>query len=229
MARCVLFVPGLYNLLLSPHPDDLVFSVFSILTKEENNLALVFFNISSFTRWPVKSKKLVTGYRTLEDRAILRSLKTKVKYLNLADNSLKDSTDNDLLSIKKLELDLPAKIYSPLGVGGSPNHLQVRNWAINHWIGWERKTELYFYEDLPYAAKSDDLEQEEEHILQELEKTCGPLQKLAEPLTAAQLDRKLRKCRSYFSQTDYSKLIGNHAKNRADSSTKFAEIFYRAG
>ena len=84
-------MPGLYNLLLSPHPDDLVFSAFSILTKKEDNLALVFFNVSSFTRWPVKSKKLVTGYRTLEDRAILRSLKTKVKYLNLEDNSLKKS------------------------------------------------------------------------------------------------------------------------------------------
>jgi hypothetical protein len=229
MARCVVCAPGLYNLLLSPHPDDLVFSAFSILTKKENNLALVFFNVSSFTRWPVKSKKLVTGYRTLEDRAILRSLKTKVKYLNLEDNSLKKSAEIGLLSNQKFEPELPAKIYSPLGVGGSPNHLQVRDWAVNRWIGWERKTELFFYEDLPYAAKSDDLEQEEGRIIRELEKTCGPMQKLAEPLTATQLDCKLRKCRAYFSQTDYSKLIGNHAKNLANSSTKFAEIFYRAG
>ena len=222
-------MPGLYNLLLSPHPDDLVFSAFSILIKNPNNLALVFFNVSRFTRWPVKSKKLVTSYRTFEDRTILRSLKTKVKYLHLEDNSLKDSTDSDFISNLKVGLDFPTKIYSPLGVGNSPNHLQVRKWAVDQWIKWERKPQLYFYEDLPYAAKLENLEHEEERIIVELERSCGPLQKHAESLTGAQLQRKLRMCRAYFSQTDYTELIGQHAKKRAGPTMKFAEIFYRAG
>jgi len=223
-------VPGLYNLLLSPHPDDLVFSAFSILVKKQKNLAIVFFNVSSFTRWPVKSKRLVTGFRTLEDRTILRSLKTRVKYLHLEDNSLKESSDSDLLSTEGLDLELPATIYSPLGVGGSPNHLQVRKWAVEKWLSWEKKSMLNFYEDLPYAAKTKNLEVEEKQLLRELERTCGSLQKIKEPLTKTQLERKLRMCRYYFSQTDYSDLIGKHASNRADpGSMEFAEIFYRAG
>jgi LmbE family N-acetylglucosaminyl deacetylase len=216
-------VSPLYNLLLSPHPDDLVFSAFSVVTKKRNNLALVFFNVSSFTRWPIKSRKLVTGYRTLEDRAILNSLGAKVKYLNLEDNSLKKSGQILQLSDKESKLEPPERIYSPLGVGNSPNHLEVRDWAIKRWISWKKQSTLYFYEDLPYAAKLENAGSAEKTIIDELEKACGPIEQVKEHLTESQISRKVRLCKSYFSQTDYSEMIGNHAK-----SVGSAEIFYRA-
>jgi len=221
-------MPGAYNLLLSPHPDDLVFSAFSILSKKTNNLALVFFNVSSFTRWPIRSVKLISSYRTLEDRAILRSLKTKVRYLFSEDDSVKRSKGTDRLSSWDIKVDLPRRIFSPLGVGGSPNHLQVRNWAIERWIAWDKKCELIFYEDLPYAAKIRNAEQIESQMISELRPSCGMIEKKLEPLSASQVARNMRLCKAYFSQTDYSEIIGDYAKIRGTStSTGFAEMFYR--
>src|SRR5579872_2675702 len=118
---------GPYNLLLAPHPDDLVFSAFSALSSKEKKLAIVFFNVSTFSRWPIRSRTLVTLLRTLEDKFILNFLGTKVKYLFKKDSSLlaTDPTNNKAWAswIKPP----PSSIFCPLGIGEHPNHKQVRN------------------------------------------------------------------------------------------------------
>jgi hypothetical protein len=217
-----------YNLLLSPHPDDLVFSAFSILSKQENNFALVFFNFSNFTRWPIRSAKLVSGLRTFEDKAILSTLKAKVRYLFSEDDSVKVPEGTAGLKSWDIKIDFPHKIFSPLGVGGSPNHLQVRNWAIKRWNDWNKKCELIFYEDLPYAAKIENSKQAESQIINELQRSCGRIEENLETLSASQVADKIRMCKAYFSQTDYSEIIGKYARIQGRSTlTGFAEMFYR--
>jgi hypothetical protein len=218
-------------LLLSPHPDDLVFSCFSVLAKPKglHNRAIVFFNISTFSRWPIHSRRLVSTYRTLEDRFVLGSLHVEVKYLFGRDSSLESSSDtNDQLDWD-LNLEIPSAIYSPLGVGHNENHLQVRDWAVKHWVRWQKKCSLLFYEDLPYAAKlGDTLEDKEVVITRELEAICGNIEFILEPLSGEDLARKLRFSKLYYSQTDYTDLLKSFAKQRGRSTeTGFAEAFYR--
>src|SRR5712691_2216056 len=77
------------SLFLSPHPDDLVYSTFSALTEaSKSRFAIVFFNVSGFTRWRFLSRPAVTLLRTLEDRLLLNLMGVRVSYRNLSDSSI---------------------------------------------------------------------------------------------------------------------------------------------
>ena len=214
------------NLLLSPHPDDLVFSAFSALTKcDESDLIVVFFNVSKFTRWPIRSRKLVTLYRTTEDRAILRMAGAKnVAYLFARDNSLEQPNK---VGDWSRELEPPESILSPLGIGNNQNHVFVRNEAVKQWKIWSRSPRLLFYEDLPYAAKISNPEAELKSLIASLETECGPLKEVVQPLSPLETSRKKRLCKAYYSQTDYSELIAKHASLRG-KETGFAELFFQS-
>ncbi len=218
-----------YNLLLAPHPDDLVFSAFSVLSRPNaRNIACVFFNVSKFTRWPFKSVKIVTAYRTLEDRLILGFAGVKkVTYFFGKDSSVTEANDSTIFNLSGFSM--PSKIFSPAGVGEDPNHIAVRETAISTWKLWGKLPELFFYEDLPYAAKLIDCEEIEKSILTDLSKKCG--RKIEEkicPLSQTELFRKTSLSKAYFSQTNYSDLLGKYAKLKGrNSATGFAEIFFR--
>src|SRR5207245_11228947 len=77
------------SLFLSPHPDDLVYSTFSALTDtSKSRSAIVFFNVSSFTRWRFLSRPAVTLLRKLEDRLLSNFMGVRVSYKNLPDYSI---------------------------------------------------------------------------------------------------------------------------------------------
>jgi len=200
-----------------------------VLTSGQENRAIIFFNSTKFTRWPVHSKKIVSAYRTLEDKLILGAMDVKVKYLFGCDESIKNLPEPVPRIEWGLNLKMPSKMYSPLGVGGNRNHLQVRAWAIKRWLEWGKKCQLLFYEDLPYAAKLGASFEDVEHsIIGALEPVCGKIQLCLEPLSAESLRRKLFLSRSYFSQTDYSQLLEDFAKIRGRSlKTGFAEAIYK--
>jgi hypothetical protein len=216
-------------LFLSPHPDDLVFSCFSAIKPEFTNVAIIFFNSSTFTRWPIHSKTLVSAYRTLEDRLVLGVLGVKPRYLFLSDTSIINPIGRIPGIEWDLKIDVPSGIYCPLGVGYNRNHIQVREWAIRHWLEWQKNCDLFFYEDLPYAAKLESSRAEEEvSILKELESRCGKIEPLLKPLSAEMLSRKLLLSRLYFSQTDYTSLLESFAKFRGKSTqTGLAEAVYK--
>jgi len=127
-----------------------------------------------------------------------------------------------------MQLEMPSRIYSPLGVGGNANHIQVREWAVKHWLYWEKKCDLFFYEDLPYAAKLESsLNETEQSILREVEPSCGKIYPCLEPLSKKMLERKLLLSRFYFSQTDHSSLLEKFAELRGKSTkTGFAEAMF---
>jgi hypothetical protein len=219
-----------YNLMLSPHPDDLVFSCFSALSFPKiERRAIVFFNSSRFSRWPIRSEKLVSTYRTLEDSFVLNTLGVNVTYLFEKDSSI-NNPSTVTPKVWNMRLDRPARIYCPLGIGNNRNHLEVRDWAIKRWLGWKKSCELFFYEDLPYAGKIEgSLTETESAIIKSLEPVCGRLIDLRlEPLSADTLARKLFFSKMYYSQTDYSGLLERFAKLRGRKlESGFAEAVFR--
>lgn len=221
-----------YNLLLSPHPDDLVFSGFSALCEHSEKRAIVFFNVSRYTRWKVKSKLLVSGYRTLEDRIILGLFGVRVSFLFLEDTSLCNERPQsvNLTELKAMlpSRILPRKIFCPLGIGGHSNHLLVRQSGIDLWHSWEKKPELFFYEDLPYATF--DLRNSRyslEGCLDDVKRFCGTLRIAWRPISASEMRQKLLAGRAYASQTNHTKLLAEHSRKLGkECSAEFAEKYF---
>jgi len=197
------------SLFLSPHPDDLVYSTFSALTDaSKSRFAIVFFNVSSFTRWRFLSRPAVTLLRKLEDRLLLNFMGVRVSYKNLPDSSITQKRTG----YASEGTPTFSELYSPLGVGGHPDHLFVRDFALSIWKGMKGKTVMFFYEDLPYAARMKDLGATEKELAVEVGEICGRLEARCLPLTKNALRRKRLYSRLYLTQTDQSGLILSHAR-----------------
>ena len=212
------------SLFLSPHPDDLVYSTFSALTDASRwRSAIVFFNVSSFTRWRFLSRPAVTLLRKLEDKLLLSFMGVRVSYRNLPDSSITQKRTGHGGG----GTPVFSELYSPLGVGGNPDHLFVRDFALSIWKRMKRKTVLFFYEDLPYAARTKDLEATEKELAIEVGEICGRLEAKCLPLTKNMLWRKRLFSRLYLTQTDQSDLISSHAKKVGEEcGLEYAERFF---
>jgi hypothetical protein len=208
---------GGFDLLLSPHPDDLVYSAYAALSdRARPKVGVVFFNVSKFARGRLLPTIPVTAFRTLEDRLILGRNGVKTSYLFLRDSTTRDDGNHELarwpLAPGPSAVSLPQRIFAPLGVGGHEDHLLVRRAAISWWsAGYGRIPQVCFYEDLPYAAKSRNLEEEEKRITDELEAECGALRAEHWRLEPSLLRRKLLFSRLYLSQADKAELFLRHA------------------
>jgi hypothetical protein len=132
----------------------------------------------------------------------------RVSYKNLSDSSIAQKRAGYASGVTLSFSEL----YSPLGVGGHPDHLFVRDLALSIWKGMKRKTAMLFYEDLPYAARTKDLEATEKELAIEVGGICGRLEARCLPLTKNALRRKRLYSRLYLTQTDQSDLILSHAK-----------------
>jgi hypothetical protein len=209
---------GGFDLLLSPHPDDLVYSAYASLSdRTRPKLGVVFFNVSRFALGRLLPMVPVTALRTLEDRLILGWNGVKARYFFLRDSSLRENNDNQSLGRWPLAPGpsvggTPHRIFAPLGVGAHEDHLLVRKAAISWWsTEYRRIPQICFYEDLPYAARSENLWAEEERIVNELEAECGVLQPEHWRLRPPLLRRKLLFSRFYLSQADKVELFLTHA------------------
>jgi hypothetical protein len=182
---------------------------------------VVFFNVSRFARGRLLPTVPVTALRTLEDRLILGRNGVKASYLFLRDSTMRDDNDDGHHlhhgrwppSLPgPSAADPPCRIFAPLGVGAHEDHLLVRKAAISWWsVEYERVPQICFYEDLPYAARSENLEAEEKRITDELEAECGALQAKHWRLQPSPLRRKLLFSRLYLSQADKGELFLRHA------------------
>ena len=202
-------------LFLSPHPDDLVYSTFSTLMESAGfGTAIVFFNVSRFTKRGLLPKFLVTPMRTLEDALILARLRIETTFLWMEDSSCRpDFIDQELVNSK---LDsfrgTYVSIYCPLGVSGHIDHLAVRSAGVNLWLKSGKRSRICFYEDLPYAARMKDVDVEVETRVRELTGTCGRLVVLYRPMNSDGVRRKLFFGSRYLTQNNHSNLLEMHAK-----------------
>lgn len=203
------------SLFLAPHPDDLVYSAFSALVEHAGvGTAIVFFNVSRFTKWGLLPKYFVTIMRTLEERIILTRLRVSSLFLWMEDSSVRSyPTEGQLVTSKLKGLQRTFRyVFCPLGISGHSDHLAVRSAAIDYWISCDRKPRICFYEDLPYAARLKDLEVEVETRVRELSQRCGHLSVQYQPLGVNPFRRKLSFSRLYLTQNDHRALLEEHAK-----------------
>jgi LmbE family N-acetylglucosaminyl deacetylase len=227
------------SLFLSPHPDDLAFSAFSALIRnqKEKNTCITFFNISSSTRWgriphgwANVPEVLTSILRTFEDRLALVSLGLRSKYLNMSDSKAYQRR-NEYPKVKSLlgSNSAPDRIYAPLGVGAHPDHIYVREFAFLLWNRFGTKPKLLLYEDLPYSFYSESKEANFDDCIQNLQSRRKITANIVyELLSREQFLRKMRILKFYFSQMDD---LGRerfllHARNVGrEVSTEFAERY----
>ena len=202
-------------LFLSPHPDDLVYSAFCALTESAGvGRAVVFFNVSRFTKWGLLPKHIVTMMRSIEEQLILAKLQIKSSFLWMEDSSCRrEMINQNFVSSKLMDFQGTYQcIYCPLGISGHTDHLAVRSAGVDLWLKSGKRSRLCFYEDLPYAARLRDLESEVETRVRELTNSCGQLSIRYHPMDLDRVKRKLFFSRLYITQNNHGKLLKMHAR-----------------
>jgi len=207
------------TLLLSPHPDDLVYSAFSALIEPFNRkVAVTVFSLSRFTKWGLGSPRLVSTFRKLEDKLAFTLLGVRSFHLDQPDTSVVVARRSTPRLVCR-----PNIIYSPLAVGSHPDHLVTRGLAIRMWLEANRRPRLFFYEDLPYAARGVGYE----GVLEALSCEVGLLKPHFIPLSEYQLRLKMLFSRLYITQTDYTGLLRRRAEeNGLNCGVRYAEVFF---
>jgi hypothetical protein len=169
----------------------------------------------------------------MEEIAVMGAHKVKPRFLFLRDMTVGRPTRNEILKLPKLGSilhDVPKHIYSPLGIGGNPDHLAVRFSAVDFWReSCGSKPELFFYEDLPYAAR-DFTSGTLENCLKQVERIGNcTLRAKARPLSEEGIHRKASLCKIYLSQTNHGSLLVRYAKQLGkEYGYDFAERYFVA-
>jgi len=203
------------NLFLSPHPDDLVYSAFAAVTRYAGEAdAIIFFNSSRFTKWGLLPKKIVTATRTLEEKLILSRLGLKSSFVWLNDSSCK----REQVESREIQSHIPrdswriGKVFCPLGIAGHPDHVALRDAAVEYWLKAGRRFHLFFYEDLPYAERIDNVDTELRRIIITLSKSSATLSVCYWPLNTKLFERKLFFSTLYVTQNDQRVLLKRHGR-----------------
>ncbi len=146
-----------------------------------------------------------------------------MSYRNMPDSSIAQKTRGPVDS----EFPIFDELYCPLGVGRHPDHLLVREFALSIWKELGKETVIFFYEDLPYAARTKGLEATERRLATEVERICGRLEAKCLPLAENVLRKKKLYSRLYLTQTDQSDLILSHARKvGGECGLEYAERFF---
>jgi len=151
------------TVLLSPHPDDIAYSLGgSILTGFYPPPMRI---ITIFTRGSLAPRRSdltdvdrISKIRALEDYEYGREIKVRIQRLHFAESSLRDTPSppgrdpiynvvKEYLSAKLHGLK-DSLILCPLGLGGDIDHLIVRNICDD--LGFSY---ICYYEDLPYVNR----------------------------------------------------------------------------
>jgi len=222
------------NLFLSPHPDDLVYSAFGAVSKHSGKAsALVFFNVTRFTKWGLLPKNIVTAVRTVEEAIILGRLHLGISFLWMDDYSLRGRSGEKQLPLELIHSRQPLQnLFCPLGIGDQPDHLAVRDFAIRYWTKMPRKPRIWFYEDLPYAARIPRIDGTVENCVRGISQLEGLREAVLQywPLDPALFRKKLFFSRLYLSQNDQTELLERHARELGKQcSSAYAERYVCSG
>ena len=175
---------------------------------------------------------LVTPWRMLEETIIMGVYRVKPRFLFLRDMTTEledDKSHRAIPRISSLVRGIPKSIYCPLGVGGNRDHLLVRLSAIDFWKQCRTEPSLFFYEDLPYAARDTIEGYSVPDSIREIEKSVSALKPQYHPISEEGIRRKAKLCRAYTSQTDHGPLLAGYAKKLGkECASDFAEKYYLA-
>lgn len=161
------------RLLLSPHPDDIAYSLAGHLITNAipvaRSAALVVCTRTNYALGMPDSVERVTALRRAEDEAFCGHVGIQRMELTLEDACIRRGEDRASIFVdssfeaqtlpvfpKLLEQfaclaeALPQlRVYSPLAIGGHVDHLLVRS-AAETAFG-----DIYYYEDVPYAGRCE--------------------------------------------------------------------------
>lgn len=160
---------GQIYVFLSPHIDDIAFSISGSLRRiiQKNTSYLV--NIFSKTNYYVSNfdlKSMSVGVqRKTEDKLFIKRFKLKPIYLDHDDSSVLGHTSvselicshkdfrnnmvrNSLINI--FNIIKPDIVFCPLAIGGHIDHRMLKDELVNI---IEICKKVYFYEDLPYSCE----------------------------------------------------------------------------
>lgn len=160
------------NIYLSPHYDDIAFSLGAWVGATPGGLLFNLFTRSGYVagtptdHWPdTATIDRVMVLRRAEDTAFSERYRLKRHDVGLDEPPVRQRTPWDLggladdieqarAPLTTLLGSLPpgARIFCPAGIGGHVNHLAVRALVVELLPELVGRFEVLFYEDLPYAA-----------------------------------------------------------------------------
>ncbi|MCU0323185.1 MAG: PIG-L family deacetylase [Chitinophagaceae bacterium] len=154
-------------ILLSPHIDDIAFSMsgflYQLTTKGYNIFLINIFNNSIYCL-PEFKTACINKQREMEDQKFVKQFNLNKINLNLNDSSILKHTvlseticvPNDFrrkkvykLFVKIFNIIKPSKIFCPIGIGGHIDHRMVKEVCLE--VNYNMVQKIFFYEDLPYV------------------------------------------------------------------------------
>ncbi|CAN7542524.1 PIG-L family deacetylase [Devosia sp. LjRoot16] len=161
------------NIYLSPHHDDIAFSLGARIAAEPGGRLVNVFTRSGYVAGAplalppdVATIERVTTLRVAEDMAFAERFRLERIDLGLEDAPVHgrspwdlDGLADDIVQVRAPLAELlreteGARVFCPAAIGGHVNHLAVRAVVIELLPELERRAEVLFYEDLPYASSS---------------------------------------------------------------------------
>ncbi len=162
------------NIYLSPHHDDIAFSLGGLVARAPGGLLVNLFTRSGYVegtpidQWPDAAVvERVTALRRAEDMAFADRYRLERADLGLDEPPVRQRSPWDLDGladdIEQVRAPLTAllerapdgaRIFCPAGIGGHVNHLAVRAVVVGMLPELAARADVLFYEDLPYAASS---------------------------------------------------------------------------
>lgn len=163
------------SIYLSPHQDDVGFSLGSLISKEKQGYLINIFNITDHlpsTPSFISQNDLrqyVSNIRDAEDRKFAELCELDRINLNFQDACLSLKNPFDLtgiqIEVEKVQSLLSShltalssqilnekwKLYCPMGIGGHRNHVATLLAIHTEYSKLQSHFNIYFYEDLPYA------------------------------------------------------------------------------
>jgi hypothetical protein len=167
--------PSASDLFLSPHPDDICFSLGALAFRRRAGTLLTVFSRSSFLApsqaWRVSGNEGVSGLRRAEDAAFATACGLSRRELGLEDAMARGRRVFDLAPLAEdaawlapllhagLETPPPPPeprvrpwLFCPAGIGGHLDHVLLRLAVAGNIETLMRSWRVCFYEDLHYAS-----------------------------------------------------------------------------
>jgi len=171
--------PSSFDVYLSPHPDDVCYSLGILASRRKAGTLLTVCSSSRFavstivlSQDPTERLRQVTALRKSEDRRFADSVGLQLVSLGLADAPVRGRKPSDnshisedatyfegpmLQAIQAAGAGRPPALrpwlFCPLGVGGHADHLTVLAVVLKNLEQLRSTHRLAFYEDLPYASR----------------------------------------------------------------------------
>jgi LmbE family N-acetylglucosaminyl deacetylase len=148
--------------ILSPHLDDAVLSAWAALRGDGDALVVNVFDgvppAGTLSRWDRVTRAADSSdrmrERLAEDRAALGVARARAASLGLLENEYRDGAGPDAARLATGLAEAVAgrpEVWAPAAIGGHPDHVAVRDWALG--LAGRGGARVHLYADLPYAAR----------------------------------------------------------------------------